>query len=216
MILIGYLSGSVSYATIVTRHVSGKEIRELGSRNPGTLNVGATLGKRWGVLVALLDALKSFLPMLATRILLHGTSEALVFTAVTASGAAAIIGHWKPLFHRFKGGQCVGATIGVFLFLIPIEFLVSFLVGGLFIFFVMRKLVEKWVRWVPLTFILLVPVVTASANALFDLPVFAHISLGGHPWYWMGGIGAVCVLMVVINLPYIRQRMKELKSRPVE
>ncbi len=212
MVLIGYLSGSVSYATVVTRLVSGKEIREMGSRNPGTLNVGANLGKRLGVLVAFLDAIKSFLPMLVTSIALRSQSDVFVFIAIMASGTAAIIGHWKPLFHRFKGGQCVGTTIGVFLFIIPVEFVLSFLLGGLAIFFVMRKLVEKWVRWTPLVFILLVPIVTALANAFFDIPFFAHVSLGGHPRYWMVGIGAVCILMVFINLSYIRKRMEELNQ----
>jgi acyl phosphate:glycerol-3-phosphate acyltransferase len=212
MILAGYLSGSVSYATAVTRLVSGKEIREIGSRNPGTLNVGANLGRGWGVLVGLFDGLKSFLPMLVTEILLKEKSESFLFVALMAVGIAAIIGHWKPIFHGFKGGQCVGTTIGVFLFIIPIEFLFSFFFAGILIFFVMRKLVEKWVRWVPLTFILLVPIVTILANALIDIPFFAHISLGGHPWYWMGGIGTICILMLVINLSYIRKRINEVKQ----
>ena len=99
MILIGYLSGSVSYATAVTRLVSGKEIRKMGSRNPGTLNVGANIGKPWGVLVASLDGMKSFLPMLVTRIVLSGDSEVFLFIAVMTVGTAAIIGLWKPLFY---------------------------------------------------------------------------------------------------------------------
>ncbi len=212
MMIAGYLSGSVSYATIITKRISGKEIREMGSRNPGTLNVGANLGKKWGALVALLDALKSFLPMLITRIVLNAESGPFLFFAVMIVGIAAIFGHWKPLFHKFKGGQCVGTTIGVFLFTIPFEFIVSFILGALLIYFVMRKLVEKWVRWVPLLFILLVPIVTIIANAAVDIPFFAEVSFGGHPWYWMGGIGAVCIFMLFINLPYIRKRLEEVNQ----
>ena len=210
MIAAGYLSGSVSYASFITKRVSGKEIREMGSKNPGTLNVGANIGRQWGVLVALLDGSKSFFPMFVTSLVLRGAGESFLFAAVMSVGIAAILGHWKPVFYRFKGGQCVGTTIGVFLFIIPVEFVFSFLVGGLLIFFVLRNLVEKWVRWVPLTFIILVPVVTAAANLLFDVPLFGNVSVGGHPWYWMGGIGAVCVLMLFINLSYIKTRMKEI------
>ncbi len=216
MTLAGYLSGSVSYATLITRLISGREIREMGSKNPGTLNVGANIGRHWGVLVALLDASKSFLPMYVTHILLRGENEGFLFISVMIVGTAAIVGHWKPVFHRFKGGQCVGTTIGVFLFIIPVEFVLSFVLGGLFIFFVMRNLVEKWARWVPITFIILVPIITASANALFDIPISANVSLGGHPWYWMGGIGTVCVLMLLINIPYIRSRMSELNRSAAE
>lgn len=213
MILAGYLSGSVSYATAVTRLVSGKEIRELGSRNPGTLNVGANLGRGWGVLVGLLDVLKSFLPMLVTNIFLNKQSEPFLFIALIAVGIAAIFGHWKPIFHGFKGGQCVGTAMGVFLFIIPFEFLFAFFFAGMLIYFVVRKFVEKWLRWVPITLLPLVPIVTVVINVLIDIPFFAHISLGGHPWYWMGGIGAVCILMLVINLSYLRKRIKEVNEK---
>jgi acyl-phosphate glycerol 3-phosphate acyltransferase len=207
MILVGYLSGSVSYATALTRLVSGKEIREMGSRNPGTLNVGANIGKPWGFLVAFLDGMKSFLPMLVTKMVLSGNSEIFLFFAMITVGAAAIVGHWKPLFHNFRGGQCVGTAIGVFLFIIPVEFLFSFISGALLIFFVVRPRTEKWVRWVPVTLILLVPIVTVLANAFFDISIFANVSLGGHPWYWMLGIGAVVILMLLINLSYLRKRI---------
>lgn len=212
LMLAGYLSGSISFATIVTRVVSGKEIREMGSRNPGTLNVGANIGRHWGLLVALLDVLKSFLPMYITSRVLSSESDPFLFFAVMIVGVAAIAGHWKPLFHRFRGGQCVGTTIGVFLYIIPFEFLFSFFLGAVLIYFFLRKLVEKWARWVPLTFILLVPIVTAVSNAVFDIQVFGNVSLGGHPWYWMAGIGGVCVLMLIINFSYIRSRIQEINT----
>ena len=212
LMLAGYLSGSISFATIVTRVVSGKEIREMGSRNPGTLNVGANIGRHWGLLVALLDVLKSFLPMYITSRVLSSESDPFLFFAVMIVGVAAIAGHWKPLFHRFRGGQCVGTTIGVFLYIIPFEFLFSFFLGAVLIYFFLRKLVEKWARWVPLTFILLVPIVTAVSNAVFDFQVVGNVSLGGHPWYWMAGIGGVCVLMLIINFSYIRSRIQEINT----
>ena len=210
-VVVGYLSGSVSYATLISRRVSGRNIRELGSKNPGSLNVGASVGKKWGFLVGLLDGLKSFIPMLLARLAAGGQSEAFVFIATMAAGIAAILGHWKPVFHGWKGGQCVGTTIGVFLFIIPLEFLLSFVLGALFIFFVVRKLVDKWVRWVPITFVLLVPIVTALCNVFFEVSLFAHVSLGAHPWYWMAGIGAVCVLMLTINISYLKNRFQEIK-----
>jgi len=212
VIVAGYLSGSISYATIITKLVSGKEIREMGSLNPGTLNVGANIGRQWGVLVALLDGLKSFLPMFITSRIFAAENETFLFIAVMITGVAAILGHWKPVFHGFKGGQCVGTTIGLFLFIIPVEFLFSFFLGAVVIYFFIRRFVEKWARWVPLTFILLVPIVTAVANAVFDVPVFRNVSLGGHPWYWMAGIGGVCVLMLIINLSYIKKRIAEINN----
>jgi len=207
MVAAGYLSGSVSYAMLIARGLSGKDIREMGNRNPGTLNVGVNLGMGWGILVALLDALKSFVPMLVTSMLLAGEDGRFVFLAVVATGMAAIVGHWKPLFHGFRGGQAVGSAIGVFLFAIPLEFLISFVAAGLFGLLVMRRRDAKWMRWVPISLVFIVPVLATALNALFDLRLFAFVSLGGHPWYRIAGIWAVCFLMLAVNVRYLRKRL---------
>ena len=77
-----------------------------------------------------------------------------------------------------------------------------------------RKLVDKWARWVPIIFIILVPLLTVLSNLIFEVWIFAHVSLGGHPWYWMGGIDAVCFFMLGINISYLRSWIAELKSGP--
>jgi hypothetical protein len=104
-----------------------------------------------------------------------------------------MIGHWKPIFHRFKGGQCVGTAVGIFLFIIPIEFFISLVFGVVLVLLVVRRLVEKWVRWIPLTFIILVPLIAMLLNAPLEVPLFTHLSLGGHPWYWIAGIGVAAI-----------------------
>jgi glycerol-3-phosphate acyltransferase PlsY len=214
MVVAGYLSGSVSYATLVARAVGGKEIRELGNRNPGTLNVGQNLGARWGVLVALFDAMKSFVPMLVTSRLLAGEDGRLVCAAVVAAGMAAIVGHWKPLFHGFRGGQAVGSAIGVFLFLIPLEFLVAFLVAGLFGLLVMRRRDPKWVRWVPISLVIVVPFVATALGGLLGIGVSASVCLAGHLWYRIAGVWVVCFLMLAINRRYLRSRIGGARVRP--
>ena len=47
IVVVGYLSGSVNYAIVVTRAVAGVDIRTLGNRNPGTANVSRNVGKGW-------------------------------------------------------------------------------------------------------------------------------------------------------------------------
>ena len=55
---LGYLSGSVNYAILVTRLVLRQDIRELGNKNPGTANVARNVGKGWAALVFFADLLK--------------------------------------------------------------------------------------------------------------------------------------------------------------
>ena len=55
--LVGYLVGSVSPATFVARR-RGIDLRGVGSGNPGASNAGRALGRRVGVVVAVLDVLK--------------------------------------------------------------------------------------------------------------------------------------------------------------
>ena len=45
LLIPAYLFGSLNYAVIVTRLVTGKDIRTLGNNNPGTENVGRNVGK---------------------------------------------------------------------------------------------------------------------------------------------------------------------------
>ena len=51
LLVLAYASGSVNYAIVVTRIVAGKDIRELGNKNPGTANVGRNLGRGWAAVV---------------------------------------------------------------------------------------------------------------------------------------------------------------------
>lgn len=214
LVVAGYLSGSVSYATLITRGLSGKDIREMGNRNPGTLNVGKNLGKGWGILVALLDALKSFTPMLVASVLLQEEAGWFVCGVVVAVGMAAIVGHWKPVFHGFRGGQAVGSAIGVFLFVVPLEFLVAFVAANLFGLLVMKRRDPAWVRWVPISLMVFVPFIATGINAVLDVPIFARVSLGGHPWEWMAGLWVVCCLVLGINFRYLRKRVGGAVSDP--
>jgi glycerol-3-phosphate acyltransferase PlsY len=48
---------------------------------------------------------------------------------------AAVVGHCKPVFYKFKGGGGIGTMQGVSLFFVPVEFLVSMFIGGLVVIF---------------------------------------------------------------------------------
>jgi glycerol-3-phosphate acyltransferase PlsY len=71
-------------------------------------------GPRLGLTVALLDVAKGFAPALAATLVVGHLAGAL-------AGAAAMLGHWRPIFLRFaKGGKMVATCGGAFVGLAPL------------------------------------------------------------------------------------------------
>jgi glycerol-3-phosphate acyltransferase PlsY len=127
-ILIAYLLGSISFSYIISRKVAGIDIREHGSKNAGATNTFRVLGKGPAGLVLLLDALKGSVSVLLA---IQLTSSAWV---IVLAGLFAIIGHNWPLFYGFKGGKGVATAIGVMFTLAPIPFILTSVVGLVFLY----------------------------------------------------------------------------------
>jgi acyl phosphate:glycerol-3-phosphate acyltransferase len=110
LVVLGYLLGSCPWGYWVVRLVRHEDIRKVGSGNIGATNVWRTYGRALGIPVVLLDTLKGFVPALLGMLFVspHHLSG-------IAAGAAAMLGHWRPLFLRFaKGGKMVATCGGVF------------------------------------------------------------------------------------------------------
>jgi acyl phosphate:glycerol-3-phosphate acyltransferase len=113
-IIGAYLIGSIPFALILTRCLSGVDLRGIGSGNLGAANVVRVSGFTAGVIVALLDMGKGAAGvMLAVTI----TGNA---AAPAAAGLAAIVGHVYPIWLRFRGGKGVATACGVFSLLTPV------------------------------------------------------------------------------------------------
>ena len=111
LVLAGYLAGSIPSGYWLVRLVRGEDIRRLGSGNIGGSNVWRCFGARFGLPVVLFDVLKGFAPALVA-LQTHGSLVAVL------TGAAAMLGHWRPLFMGFRRGgkmvaTCGGALIGI-------------------------------------------------------------------------------------------------------
>jgi len=114
IVVAGYLLGSVPFGYVLPRLVRGEDIRRRGSGNVGATNVWRVYGRSLGVPVALLDVAKGFVPA-ALGLWLGGD-----WVGVLA-GAAAMIGHARPLFLGFsKGGKMVATAGGVAFALAPL------------------------------------------------------------------------------------------------
>jgi acyl phosphate:glycerol-3-phosphate acyltransferase len=117
-VLGGYLLGSLPFGYWLPRLVRGEDIRSRGSGNIGASNVFRVYGRRLGIAVALLDVAKGF----AAALLGIWAGGALVGVL---AGAAAMLGHARPIYLRFeKGGKMVATAGGAFFALAPLATLI--------------------------------------------------------------------------------------------
>lgn len=136
--IVSYLLGAIPFGLLIGK-ARGIDIRTVGSKNIGATNVLRTVGKPWGILTFLLDALKGFVPafvfpILGNRFGAHFQSFEI---AALIGGAAAIIGHNFPIYLGFKGGKGVATSAGVLLGIAPLAAAVGLALWAL-IFFATR------------------------------------------------------------------------------
>jgi glycerol-3-phosphate acyltransferase PlsY len=114
LVAAGYLSGSLTWGYWLVRVFRGEDVRTKGSGNVGATNVLRVYGPKLGLPAALLDTAKGFAPAFAATLVLgHGSG--------VLAGAAAMLGHWRPLFLGFrKGGKMVATAGGAFLGVAPL------------------------------------------------------------------------------------------------
>ena len=110
--LLAYLLGTIPFGLWIGHAIKKIDIREHGSKNIGATNVFRVVGRKWGILALVLDALKGWL---ACRLpsFISGQSFSLEQELILA--VSAIIGHTFPVWLRFKGGKGVATSLGVFL-----------------------------------------------------------------------------------------------------
>jgi glycerol-3-phosphate acyltransferase PlsY len=121
---IGYVIGMFPSADLVARFASrgAVDLRASGSGNPGGLNAARVLGKKWGLLVIVMDAAKGALAGVI--------GLALGDAGGYAAGTAVIAGHCWPVYNRFRGGRGVASAGGSFFALFPPMVLVDGLTTG--------------------------------------------------------------------------------------
>lgn len=121
-----YLFGCFNNAIIISK-LKKTDVRNMGSGNPGTLNMSRNFGLKIGLLVFFLDVLKGLIPTLigffvmkdkifAVNLGSAATGEfALSDLSMYLCGFCAVLGHIYPVFFKFKGGKGIATTIGVFI-----------------------------------------------------------------------------------------------------
>jgi acyl phosphate:glycerol-3-phosphate acyltransferase len=172
LIAIGWICGSMPWGYWLVRLFRGEDIRTKGSGNIGATNVWRVYGRRLGLAAVVLDTAKGFVPaFVATKIAGHD--------AGVLAGAAAMLGHYRPLFLGFRrGGKVVATTGGAFLGVAP-------LVGGVG--------AGVWL----LVFGLTRYASVASIVSAVSLPLWSWLL--GYPWSVTAFAGAAAVAVLVLH-----------------
>jgi glycerol-3-phosphate acyltransferase PlsY len=124
----GFILGAVPFSVIIGRLALGKNIRDYGDGNPGSVNVFRAGGHKAGLLAVILDISKGvpFVFMAHAWLGLPGLS--IVIVAISA-----VLGHAFSPFLHWHGGKAVAISFGVLAGLPQHEVLlvyIAFVVAG--------------------------------------------------------------------------------------
>ena len=186
IVAAGFLAGSIPSGYWLVRLFRHEDIRTKGSGNIGGSNVWRLYGRYLGLPTVLLDTGKGFAPALVGVLLVgHGTG--------VLAGAAAMLGHYRPLFMRFqRGGKIVATTGGAFLGVAP-------LVGGVGL-----------LVWVVVFFTLRYPslasMVSASSLILWSV-------LLGYPWPVTVFAAAAAVGVIFLHRENVKRLLRGEENR---
>ena len=177
-ILGGYLLGCSNMALYLSK-AKGVDLRAGGSGNLGASNATALLGWKAGVLTALHDGAKAFIPALICRIVF----PEIVHLAVVA-GAAAVCGHMFPFYLRFKAGKGLASYVGM-LVALNLKFALA-----VFVLLVVITVVTDYI-------------VLGTTATMLATPIFFGITRGWVPALILGTLSLVIIYKHRLNYVHI-------------
>ena len=105
VIFFSYLSGSIPFGLILTKLITNKDVRKIGSGNIGATNVLRTGNKYLAAGTLVLDIFKGYVPVIITR---QYYPELIELSCILA-----FLGHLFPIWLKFKGGKGVATYLGI-------------------------------------------------------------------------------------------------------
>ena len=99
LVVIGYLLGSIPVVWLVTKLVTGQDLRQMGGGNVGVLNTALSVHRWTGALVFIAEIAKGALAVILAQTF-DGSEPAIGLTAL-----AAIAGTRWSVWLRFRGGR---------------------------------------------------------------------------------------------------------------
>lgn len=123
-----YLIGSIPSAYLVTRWLTGRDIRQLGDGNSGAANVFRSVGNRAGIFVGVADIGKGAVAVLLVRGVLDSNAAAML------AGVVVVAGHNWPIHLQWRGGRGAATAVGVLLVMLPLIAIPLSLVALVFLY----------------------------------------------------------------------------------
>lgn len=122
VLVVSYLLGSIPTSVLVSRLISGIDIREHGSGNAGATNVYRVLGIGPALLVAAVDVGKGVVAALVVgRLQVGGSAPVSDVLLQLLAGGTAVVGHVWTIFAGFRGGKGVATAVGALGGIIPVS-----------------------------------------------------------------------------------------------
>lgn len=172
VVIISYFIGSFPTAYIFGLIKKHKDIRMIGTKNMGALNVYKSVGPLFGILTLLIDGFKGYLPIyIAVR-------NNFSLLAIGLCLVLVISGHNWSIFLQFRGGKGASTSAGIILALFPKVFLSS-----LFIFIFLTILTNNVSFGLGVSFLFLPFLVRLSSYSIgyyylsFLIPILGIIRL---------------------------------------
>lgn len=181
-LIVGYLFGSIPSGVIIGKVFFHKDPRDYYSHNSGGTNSGRVFGKKIGILVIILDMIKTALPIYAIWATLtfsglrnymlwdNGYDAAPLYYWL--AGLAAAIGHCWPVYIRFKGGKAVSCYMGTNVMTSWVEFVFA---GGAYLIIAGKKKIISLASIITsivgtlTAWIMFILAMTIKTNVPFDL-----------------------------------------------
>jgi glycerol-3-phosphate acyltransferase PlsY len=178
LVVFAYFVGSIPFAYIFVRWVTGRDVRREGSGNVGATNALRSAGWKVGVTVTALDVAKGSLAVWAMMVF---NPESMWLAAAVL---AVVAGHCFPPWLLFRGGKGVATGFGAFLVIAPLS-----AVAALGVWVVMLAAF----RWVSL----------ASMTATASFPVIIQL-LDRPDWITLSTVAATAILIILRHHSNIR------------
>jgi len=112
-IVCAYVIGSIPSGYIMGRLRKGVDIRQIGSRSMGAMNVFYKVGFAEGLTVLAMDIGKGVAAVALARWL-----DVPLYAQLLAA-AAVVVGHGYTVFLKFRGGRGGATCIGILIYLMP-------------------------------------------------------------------------------------------------
>jgi len=178
IIILSYLVGSIPVSIILTKMIKGVDVRNYGSGNAGGTNVSRVLGKRYGILTIILDAMKGVIAVVLISRLYFGsfpfpnTTPFDDFTLVQIiAGISAVIGHIWTIFAGFKGGKGIATGLGVLVSIVTLDLLMALGIFLIVVYF------SKYISLASISAAVSVPLIMVVRENIFGVNIPGYHSI---------------------------------------